>query len=205
MEIKIKLPNNVRVSCPTAESAIVILKSLQLEEPSRTDFGDTYPNEDAGLGFGASYSSSRPWEGESFNALADASAEEAISDFETPDESDFIEENLIDGSSLFQDLEAVNNLRKKNASSERATVTDSLPNEENDIFLPSSVGSRTRQMFDFVRERSFFSTEEANLFAQNSMGMEMNKKNRKKILSSLKTLERAGVLQKTADGWQKVA
>jgi hypothetical protein len=273
MTIKIKLPNKVRVECPTVESAVTILTRLnlkkkfaevirQIEKQEDTERPFTYPNSENARSFeGAPAVGGRPAEGEGFQAYAGdvndhdapisappSSYEEEeegdvdenddddndegpetlrrradFDDFDAPDsEEEDVDENDDDdndeGSDDEDELEGEvvveEDDRKLNTRSRHAGMliadaeveNSDLQEKVKEIFLDKSMGERTRRVFDFIQTRLVFSTKDVQNFAAEELGRKMNKKTKRKIRESLKTIERNGFIQKTAKGeWRKVS
>lgn len=288
MEIKIKLPHNVRITCPTPETAIIILRSLHFrseysdlvgriesmrsQPPSANVEEISFPNsEHARTSWGPPAVSSRPFEGEGFMAgigqyenteapfsptvrsphdeqIEDVDDEdieissemfeseierneetkrrlETFNDFDDtefnsiPEQENSYSENtnisIIDNeeSSLgsLQSDEDEDDLGKANTRSmhsARLEIDDVEEESFNPIFLPvdPKFGERTQKVFDFIQTRLVFSMKDVAKFAKEELGLKNSKKNKKKLKTSLKVIEKTGLIQKTSKNeWRKVS
>ena len=203
MEIKIELPPNVRVTCPNVDCAVAILRSISQPASSGLDDYEVvdadveldesgFPNEGnrsyAGppeaIGF-------RPAEGEGFNVHA---GWEPSLEPDPDDEPDA--EYLGDGPDTVSDEPKANTRSRHSASLVGG------------IFLPLEgiADERTRRLFDFVQTRLVFSTKDAQQFAEEEMGLHMSRKNRRRVRDALRTIRKAGFIEKAPHGdWRRVA
>lgn len=189
MPIEIKLPNT-KITCPTIETSLIILQELgiirnvQKKNKKKEKKGKTFYSE----------------------VVKEDPSEESL-DYvmvAEPYSERTIRVPIVSVSS--------DSLNTTASSKEVEVVPETkLPSEE----LPSakeftlsslrrSFSDRTNKILKFVSEKDFFNFEDVNKFAQENLELTGSKKDRQRLRESLRTIEKSGVITKTARGeWKK--
>lgn len=263
MEIKIKLPRNIKITCPTVEAAITILNSISLGKGFTEDSNQESFRPNSGL---PATFPGRTYEGESafvhnFDPIEDDDDAPSWEDARylpslDPDSIDFENEPSIESSQSFESFEEFKNedevpetlnsqsefdtnldgpeternprfsgTQRTNKTTTRSRFSVSLDGEnhlvENDsvsdnffqkksnqIFQPIEYRMKdgARAVFNFIQSRQFFSITEVNKHLKNNLKIKLSKKNKKKILKTLESLEKNGKLERISRSvWKRVS
>lgn len=190
MPIEIKLPNT-KITCPTIETSLIILQELGI---IRNVQKKNKKKEKKGKTFYSEVVKEDPSE-ESLDyvMVAEPYSERTI---RVPIVS--VSSDSLNTTASSKEVEVV---------SETKSPSEEFPPAKEFTLssLRRSFSDRTNKILKFVSEKDFFNFEDVNKFAQENLELTGSKKDRQRLRESLRTIEKSGVITKTARGeWKKV-